>query len=115
MARLAQRLREIHDQESLAGLVALPGMGTHRRSHRRTVDHRRWQSAGWLRGSADPEAMFRAIPGIGPDLAHRLHAAAAHGVGGPEPPAGQLLDGDRACLADAEWAGCRRRTHGLVY
>ena len=74
VARLLKPLREIHDAEGLAGLDALPGVGARiAAAIAELLTTGRWQQLERLRGSADPEALFRTIPGIGPDLAHRLH------------------------------------------
>lgn len=74
VARLPRPLREIYDAEGLAGLDALPGVGARiAAAIAELLGTGGWQALERLRGSADPEALFRTIPGIGPDLAHRLH------------------------------------------
>jgi Holliday junction resolvasome RuvABC DNA-binding subunit len=74
VARLAQPLREIHGREGLAGLDALPGVGPRiAAAIAELLDTGCWQQLERLRGSADPQALFRTIPGVGAELAHRLH------------------------------------------
>jgi DNA polymerase (family X) len=74
VARLPQALREIQASEGLAGLDALPAIGPRiAASIGELLDTGRWQQLERLRGSADPDALFRTIPGVGAELAHRLH------------------------------------------
>jgi hypothetical protein len=74
VARLPQSLRAIYQHEGEAGLDALPGVGP--RIAAAIVElllTGRWQQLERLRGEADPDALFRTIPGVGAELAHRLH------------------------------------------
>ena len=74
VARSPQALREIHQQHGEAGLEALPEVGTRiARAITELLQTGRWQQLERLRGEADPDALFRTIPGVGAELAHRLH------------------------------------------
>ncbi len=56
------------------GLIALPGIG---RSIAAAIEEMirtgRWTQLRRLRGTLDPESLFQTLPGIGPDLAARMH------------------------------------------
>lgn len=60
--------------EGIEGLDQLPGIG---RSIALAIQEMlrtgRWMQLERLRGSLDPEQVFRSIPGIGPELAQRIH------------------------------------------
>lgn len=59
-----------------AGLMALPGIGASiAAALAEMLATGRWSQLERLRGTLDPEALFRTIPGIGPGLAARLHDA----------------------------------------
>jgi hypothetical protein len=74
IARLPRSLSEIHSGAGVAGLDELPGVGPRiAAAIAEMLSTGRWQQLERLRGSADPEALFRTIPGVGPDLAQRLH------------------------------------------
>jgi len=74
VARSTRPLREIHELAGLHGLDALPGVGPHIAvAIAELLSAGRWQQLERLRGSADPEWVFRTVPGIDPELAHRLH------------------------------------------
>jgi hypothetical protein len=67
-------LREIHAREGASGLEALPGVGPRiAAAISELLDTGRWQQLERLRGQADPDALFRTIPGVGAELAHRMH------------------------------------------
>ncbi|MBK7975586.1 MAG: DNA-binding protein [Deltaproteobacteria bacterium] len=58
------------------GLMALPGVGESiAAAIRELVLTGRWSQLERLRGTLDPTTVFRAIPGVGPALARRLHDA----------------------------------------
>jgi len=61
-------------REGLAGLTALPNIGP---GLARAIDEMaetgRWMQLERLRGESEPEDLFRALPGIGPATARRLH------------------------------------------
>lgn len=72
--QLASSLRDIHANAGQIGLEALPGVGPRiAAAIIEMLETGRWQQLERLRGSADPEAVFRTIPGVGADLAGRLH------------------------------------------
>lgn len=74
VARLVQPLRDIHGAAGVPGLDALPGIGPRiAAALAELLATGRWQQLERLRGSADPETLFRTVTGIGPDLARRLH------------------------------------------
>ena len=74
VAQLERPLREIFAAEGSAGLEALSGVGPRiAAAIAELLETGRWQQLERLRGAADPEALFRTIPGVGPELAHRLH------------------------------------------
>jgi hypothetical protein len=63
-------------RDGLEGLGRLPGIG---RSIALAIDEMlrtgRWVQLERLRGSLDPEQVFRSIPGVGPEIAGRIHDA----------------------------------------
>jgi hypothetical protein len=76
VAQLGVSLREIHRSGGVAALDALPGIGQRiAAAIVELLETGHWQQLERLRGSSDPQALFRTIPGVGPDLAMRLHEA----------------------------------------
>lgn len=74
VARLEHPLRDTFQREGLAGLDALPGVGPRiAAAMAELLGTGRWQQLERLRGSADPLALFRTIPGVGAELAFKLH------------------------------------------
>jgi len=74
VAHLARPLRDIHHEQGEAGLEALPGVGPRiAAAIVELLTSGRWAQLERLRGEADPDALFRTIPGVGAELAHRLH------------------------------------------
>jgi putative hydrolase len=71
---LRRDVGEIVERDGLAGLDALPGIG---RGIASAIDELvrtgRWSQLERLRGGAEPEPLFRTIPGVGPVLAQRIH------------------------------------------
>lgn len=67
-------LTALATREGTDGLERLPGIG---RSIALAIDEMlrtgRWQQLERVRGALDPEQVFRAIPGVGPELARRIH------------------------------------------
>ena len=65
---------ELAASQGLEGLDKLPGVG---RSIGLAIQEMlqtgRWLQLERLRGSLDPEQVFQSIPGIGPELARRIH------------------------------------------
>lgn len=67
-------LRRLLDEGGVKALVALPGIGRGMAAAIREMAlSGRWSKLDRLRGSADPVAILRSIPGIGPRLAELLH------------------------------------------
>ena len=74
IARLARPLREIFDAEGTAGLDALPHIGKGiAAAIAEILITGRWNQLERLRGTLDPVRLFRSVPGIGPQLARRMH------------------------------------------
>lgn len=74
IAALPRSVREVFAGEGLAGLDALPSIGPGiAAAIGEIVQSGRWSRLDRLRGVADPSAVFRTIPGVGPQLAQRLH------------------------------------------
>lgn len=71
-----QPLAELAEKEGAEGLDRLPTIG---RSIALAIEEMlrtgRWQQLERLRGTLDPEQVFQSIPGIGPELARRIHEA----------------------------------------
>ena len=73
-AQCARPLREIFDTKGRAGLQALPGIGSGISSAiAEMLITGRWGQLARLRGSAEPEALLRTVPGVGEELARVLH------------------------------------------
>lgn len=74
VAGLPEDAAGLLERDGRAGLEALPGIG---RSLAAAIAEMattgRWAQLERLRGTVSPEALFQAIPGIGPELAQRLH------------------------------------------
>lgn len=67
-------MAEILDAEGAEGLQRLPAIGdTLAGAIRTMVRTGRLPQLERLRGDSDPEALFRTLPGIGPEFAERLH------------------------------------------
>jgi putative hydrolase len=74
VAGLEEDVGAIVAREGLDGLLALPGVGSGIAAAIHeilTTGH--WAQLERLRGTLDPEALFRSIPGVGPALARRIH------------------------------------------
>ena len=67
-------VRAIFQREGAAGLDALPGIGPGiAAAIGEMLTRGRWAQLDRLRGDVDADAVFRTIPGVGPELARRLH------------------------------------------
>ena len=67
-------LRQLSQRTGAGGLEELPGIGRGiATAVREMLATGHWSQLERLRGSADPIALFTTIPGIGPDLARRIH------------------------------------------
>jgi DNA polymerase (family X) len=71
---LTTPVRELLATEGPAGLVALPAIGRGIASAiAELLDTGRWAALDRLAGQLEPERLFQTIPGIGPELARRIH------------------------------------------
>lgn len=74
LRRLARQAYEILDEQGLAGLELLPGIGA---SLARSIERlaRTGKLGLWqrLRGRAGPEHLFATLPGVGEEMASRIH------------------------------------------
>jgi hypothetical protein len=76
VAQCREDLRAIYERRGVEGLDALPGIGPRIAAAVAEMLHTgRWSQLERLRGTLDPEKLFRTIPGVGPALARRLHDA----------------------------------------
>jgi putative hydrolase len=74
LAGLQADVGEIFEREGMEGLTALPGVGRGiANAIAEMVVRGRWTLLDRLRGELDPERLFQSIPGLGPDLAKRIH------------------------------------------
>ncbi len=74
VARLPQDLRALFDEQGVAGLETIPGVGKGIASAMaEMLISGRWAQLERLRGTVDPVALFQTIPGVGADLARRIH------------------------------------------
>jgi putative hydrolase len=74
VAALEEDAAALLAREGREGLEALPGIGRSLAAAiAEMVQTGRWAQLERLRGAVSPEALFRSIPGIGPELAARLH------------------------------------------
>ena len=69
-------LMDLAEQEGTEGLDRLPGIGRAiALAILEMVRTGRWMQLERLRGALDPEQAFQSIPGVGPELARRIHEA----------------------------------------
>ena len=74
--RFAGDLRELFESEGRAGLDELPGVGPGiATAIAEMLETGHWTQLERLRGRLDPAALFQTFPGIGPELAQRIHGA----------------------------------------
>jgi len=74
VAALPESVRRVFEREGLAGLDALPGVGPGiAAAIAEMLACGRWGKLERLRGDVDAEAVFRTVPGIGPELARQIH------------------------------------------
>jgi hypothetical protein len=74
VVRCTRALREVFDAQGRAGLQALPGIGAGISSAiAEMLITGRWGQLARLRGSSEPEALLRTVPGVGEELARVLH------------------------------------------
>jgi len=71
---LEESLADILDKKGVAGLVALPRIGESiARSIAEILTTGHWAQLERVQGALDPEVIFQQIPGVGPQLAQRIH------------------------------------------
>lgn len=71
-----EELSVLAEREGVEGLDKLPAIGRSiSLAIQEMLDTGRWMQLERLRGSLDPEQVFRSIPGVGPGLAERIHEA----------------------------------------
>jgi hypothetical protein len=76
LERLDVDARDVLAQRGREGLDALPGIGRGiAAAIAEILESGRWTQLDRLRGSVEPAALFRTVPGIGPGLAQRIHDA----------------------------------------
>lgn len=74
VAGLEHPVREVFEEGGRAGLEALPGIGSGiAAAIIEMLATERWSQLERLRGGAEPEDLFQAVPGIGPELARVIH------------------------------------------
>lgn len=74
VARLAQDVRELFEAQGAPGLETIPGVGKGIASAiAELLITGRWNQLERLRGTVDPVTLFQTIPGVGADLARRIH------------------------------------------
>ncbi len=72
--RLDRDVGELAERGDMKALIALPGIGRGiATAIYEMVATGRWERLERLRGESDPLALFRSVPGIGPELARRIH------------------------------------------
>jgi putative hydrolase len=74
LIELERDVAQILDQEGHKGLEALPGIGRGiATAIAELVKTGRWAQLERLRGGMDPVHLFQTVPGIGPELAAKIH------------------------------------------
>jgi hypothetical protein len=74
IAGLERNIGQIFERQGMDGLTALPGVGRGiANAVAEMVARGRWTLLDRLRGELDPVRLFQSIPGLGPDLAKRIH------------------------------------------
>ena len=74
IARLDRDIGELFRSQGAEGLVALPGIGSGiGAAIQEMLATGRFQRLERLRGDVNPVGLFQTVPGVGPELARRLH------------------------------------------
>jgi len=74
LARLEQDIGRLAEAGGAEALTALPGVGAGIAAAILEILHTgQWSQMQRLRGMLEPERLFQTVPGIGPELARRLH------------------------------------------
>jgi len=73
LSEIDEDLADLIRERGMAGLTELDGVGRGiAGAIREMVQDGRWRQLERLRGSSDPAAAFRAVPGVGPKLGERM-------------------------------------------
>jgi len=71
-----QDLRELAGREGADALLQIPGVGKGiAAALQELLTTGRWSQLDRLRGTLDPESLFTTVPGVGQELAHKIHTA----------------------------------------
>jgi len=74
VAGLRRGVRNVFETEGVRGLDAIPGVGLGIASAiSEMLATGRWPMLEMLRGSSEPGLTLQRVPGLGPELAHRIH------------------------------------------
>lgn len=74
VAELPEDVAALFDREGLDGLIALPGIGRSLAAAiAEMVRTGSWVQLQRMRGAVEPRQLFQAVPGVGPELARRIH------------------------------------------
>jgi hypothetical protein len=74
LRQVGNNLGDLYEREGVEGLETLPGIGRSLAAAiAEMIQTGHWSQLERLRGTAEPEKLFRSVPGIGPRLARRLH------------------------------------------
>ncbi|HET7731771.1 MAG TPA: helix-hairpin-helix domain-containing protein [Usitatibacter sp.] len=74
IGRMPRDVLDIYTAEGVKGLDAIPHVGLGIASAvAEMLTSGRWAQLDRLRGSTDPATLFRSVPGMGPELARRIH------------------------------------------
>ena len=80
---LTSSIGDIAHADGLDGLMALPAIGRGiAMAIMEMLSTGRWSQLERLRGSLQPEQLFQTLPGIGPELAARIHGELPHRYAG---------------------------------
>lgn len=76
VATYPQDLRELAGREGADAFLQIPGVGKGiAAALRELLTTGQWSQLDRLRGTLNPEALFATVPGVGPELAHKIHEA----------------------------------------
>lgn len=74
IGRMPRDILDIYTAEGVKGLDAIPHVGLGiAAAVAEMLTSGRWAQLDRLRGSIDPATLFRSVPGMGPELARRIH------------------------------------------
>jgi len=74
VAKLPEEAAALYDRAGFDGLTALPGIGRSLAAAISEMLHTgHWAQLDRLRGAIEPHQLFQAVPGVGPELARRIH------------------------------------------